>query len=519
MNIKDIEEFKTNINNIENEKKIFPIISIRPNILQYFKKTENNNINNINVFYIINEEIYNKIKGSIFYNQSEILEDIIYVVTNGKIILKYKSLSSDNIKNNNILVGKINDDNTFIYEIIIIYKEEDNNEINLCDILNELKNNIDDLHNKDNVFKINGNIIGKIYKNPNLIIENRESSKPLNNNNNDNNGNNNIDEEKNNIFDNIKNIKYIELLINIYTIKLYLKQQINKPINNESKLKKYILINKKWMKKLLEFCKFDKFIEIVNKNNIDNIINEYNFDIDILINKIIPLFPSDYLNNLNEEENKDILKYLKNIEHFEPKFMNYYDVNYIIYYYDSFEIIDKKGFEIIKEIFDYKIECKERNFLIGDMNIIMDLILYDPYKQYNILIFSVDKNNDYEILIDIILNFKEEKYIKHYLNKFNKNGLSKFISQLTFDKEIKSEIKSNTDGNVRGMGYKISNNISKSINKDDNNNLIIDVENIINNYDFGVNDNNENIPEKGKKANNEEIKIDKEKNKSPVSTR
>ena len=59
-------------------------------------------------------------------------------------ILKNKSLS-DNIKKN--------DENILIYERFIIYQVVYNN-ITLCDILNELKNNLDDLYNKENDFKL-----------------------------------------------------------------------------------------------------------------------------------------------------------------------------------------------------------------------------------------------------------------------------------------------------------------------------------------------------------------------------
>ena len=65
---------------------------------------------------------------------------------------------------------------------------------------------------------------------------------------------------------------------------------------------------------------------------------------------------------------------------------------------------------MIKDIFEIKIEIENRNFIFGDGKIFMDLILY--YPQYNIIIFNL--NNEYELSIEILLNFYKKEYINYY---------------------------------------------------------------------------------------------------------
>ena len=127
-----------NKEDIEKEKNKFSHLSIAPPI-KNIKNPENNIFPD--EFYIINEEIYNKINESYFYlKNQEKQEENYYFFDNGKIVLKLRLILYNNeLKYNRLLIGDITNEYLFIPEKIINYEEKDNNNLNVYESYNQLK--------------------------------------------------------------------------------------------------------------------------------------------------------------------------------------------------------------------------------------------------------------------------------------------------------------------------------------------------------------------------------------------
>ena len=146
----------------------------------------------------------------------------------------------------------------------------------------------------------------------------------------------------------------------------------------------------------------------------------------------------------------------------------------------------------------------------------MDLILY--YPQYNMIIFNL--NNEYELSIEILLNFYKEEYINYYFQKFIANGFLTTIKEFIPDNDFIFKIKSTTSNEIKGIAYKIrdlnskyynSNIITGNKNKETN-------ENEIKKEDLKDKNQNINCPEKEKKNNLRIINNNKHENANDNKT-
>ena len=118
--------------------------------IQYFSnlpiipKINNCNKNNYpDQFYIISEEIYEKINKSIFCSKNyEKQKEKYYFLDNGQIILKLGLISLNNNESqyNILLIGKINNDHLFIPEKLINYEKKNNDKENLYYLYEQMKN-------------------------------------------------------------------------------------------------------------------------------------------------------------------------------------------------------------------------------------------------------------------------------------------------------------------------------------------------------------------------------------------
>ena len=265
-----------NFDNIKNETQNLIKMQLSPNIKKLQIETkENKDIYYPDEFYIITENIYKKIKENIYKENNEIKlegEEYNYQKSDVKILLKNINLSSY-IKTYIILIVILNDENLFVLESILTFEEKDDRDA-VFEILNGSNNDKYYLDMNETNIKSNGKSIGKIFKINNDNRENLLINKYLKTRN-----------------------KYLELLVSIYLTKFKIKKKIKQ---EEAKIEKYHIIKRKWICKLLKCCKCENFVYLLNKNNVENIINENKYDNDdILIDKIISLFPSDFINESN----------------------------------------------------------------------------------------------------------------------------------------------------------------------------------------------------------------------------
>lgn len=211
--------------------------------------------------------------------------------------------------------------------------------------------------------------------------------------------------------------QYYDFMIEIYLSKKKQNQNYINSINEKIELKNS-LVQKEWMRKFLDFYEFEIITSIINNSNNKN-------QKDSLKKELKERFPKNSMNKLiNKRKNKEF-NYLNNEENFFPKLENFEICGETLYYYNNCEIIDEAIFNKIKAEFSFTMKYQESHFLIEEKKIIMELILKQPKIQYSLLIFSIDENKKFEILLDILIYFKETKYIDNYFRIFNRNGIWK----------------------------------------------------------------------------------------------
>ena len=523
------ENLKLKINNINNINNIDLLKhEYKTNILKVLKTKENPEnyveLKYLTNFGIINNELYNLFKSRQYLDKLliDIKECKYYYINDKNILIKFNSKDGyiDEI-------GYFNDEVIFIYKYLLVNYKTNVDELNSL-ILDNCKKILENSQNNDyyDIIKDNNNNIGFLYNIQNgkntISIENNETQSEKENNklekqeNEDNKNENDINQNNyiskshnknvinkdNNVLNNeislessdkSNNNKYIEFLIYYHRHIIFLTKTFIQPINEKLELKKYYLVQKEWIKLFLDFCEYDKFKENPLNTNID--LKESK--IDEVIKQLNIQLPKDFSDKINKEKQND---YLKDVKNFECELEKFENKKEIIYYYNNFKIIDESLYNLIKEIFNFDIKDKKGiNFIIGDKKIIMDLRLYGDNPQYTLFIYSKDEKNN-EInneILDILINFKEEKYINWYCDIFKKEGLLKSLKKLNFEKENKCEIKDENNNVIIGIAYKPHYFIDKinhnqnEINK--NNELINPI--IQNSNETNTNNNtNSNIP-------------------------
>ena len=306
-------------------------------------KSENNNILYPNNFYIINSHIYKNLLKYIFLNRNYTKEKDKkknYIINNGQIILEYDYIIENNDnKYFNIILGKINKDNTFISEGIIFFGKNKTERDSEFEKLKETRN-IQYNTNNNNAHNIDNPVI--FFKNENKEnIQNEEKIKKIN--------------------------KCIELLINIYIHFKDINNKIQIPLNG-SNPEFYYVIKKEWInyfleefeykKKFLEFIKIDNSDKITNINENQNSLNIKDNKIDYNdINKIKNKLSFDFLEEIKQKiNNENIIKNLSNIELYALKSENKKVGNETINYYDNIVIINDNINNLILELFKLNIK-------------------------------------------------------------------------------------------------------------------------------------------------------------------
>jgi hypothetical protein len=276
-----------------------------PDIIRFKKNTS---VCYISDYEIINEEIYNNLKkhmGELNLNsKNDDNKKIDYIIFNNKIIFKY-------INNQelcfNLLSGSFNDNNLYIPEVFVNYKNKN-------DLEDEFKNLFDPnntiLSQYDNNIKINNKDIFDITKDFNSENENNYNFKNIifytngypNLNGTKYTNNPNVEEKHE-----IDSKKIAKFFIKLFLEYKDIKKKSDDDSNNNYYDLEYIIINKNWIDKFKKkFC-YSEFIESIIENNLIKDIDGKNPD--DYINNI----PSEYLKKINTLINKDLIYELSNI--------------------------------------------------------------------------------------------------------------------------------------------------------------------------------------------------------------
>jgi len=244
-------------------------------------------------------------------------------------------------------------------------------------------------------------------------------------------------------------------MTNLYFHNEDIKNKIIRPLKG-SKIENYFIINKKWMDKLIEKFKYNKFYEII-KSKRDEILNiNENFQLcfegkvsDEFLEKIIKLIENeDFINDILKDEK--LLEGLSNKELYSVNMDNIEDST------NNLSIINEKIKNLIKEIF--KIECEEKKELIlGNDKIISKikakgknyiiegkLITFDcnySFIKENSINFNRDKNNMDECFINYIKigNEKGNQCDKNVKKEYLNNGIKK--EEIKLEEFTKKQIK------------------------------------------------------------------------------
>ena len=251
--------------------------------------------------------------------------------------------------------------------------------------------------------------------------------------------------------------KYIELFFQIYLFYEKLKKQINQSLIN-SKIEHYYIIKKEWMTKFLAYFEYNKFVEYMNKGNIDDIINKYKNNNSQYIVELMKLLPNDYTKKIQSKiADKNEFNKIKKFEYnLKLKEKTPIPNKTIYYYYTDIEILNEEIFNYIKDIINIQ-NRKKRDFLIGDNKIIMEFNLSN---QCSIII---DSYIDFNFTPSILLDFNENKYIDYYFQCFIKSGHKETMKHINVNDYPIFKIYYNS---FKEIGYAF--NLDKLENNEDN---------------------------------------------------
>ena len=284
-------------------------------------------------FYILDENIFSKIMKLLnkkFESKEKISFNLYF--NHGKIVLKPNQNGIFNKYNNNyfLFLYSLRNENNYIEinyfpEIILLFENIDNR----VNFLKELKN-----INLTDEFSNNNSIFEETYKFKRYLINEINTKEQIKN-------------HMKEFSINNKTNKYLSYLIIIYNENNKIKKEINEaylqPIGVE---KEYYLINRKYMNKLENILYFKEFINDINISK----VKDLNLDINLNNNEII--------NNIKDDFNDFIKKYLIKINEKELNFDNISisikellnNEKNKLYFYDDYQIINLKLYNILNQI-------------------------------------------------------------------------------------------------------------------------------------------------------------------------
>ena len=474
------EIFEKNKNNF-----LKVILNNNSNNIEYnFNVFETTKYNNKNIifpkeFYIINKKIYENLnKYNILKNYNENENENSCIINNGRLILK-NDFNLNNNKLYNLFICKPNKDHSFSTEIILYFENNKNARKSIFTNFQKNKNIEYDINNpniNNLAIKINDNIYLYLYDNKEknqepIKTENKESK------------------------------KYLELLLNIYKHHKELKQKINKSLE-QSTCEKYYIVKKEWMDNLKLYLDYRNFCELIKRNNIDNNIDNYNYNEkdDKTKNKIleefIDLFENNNLIDLNNKIKDESLK--KKIIENESYNISLQEIEKKnIYYYNEIVIINTPIKDLINDLFE--IEFKNKAFfLFVDQKIILKFI---KNSQFSMITGFLDENDTFKA--EKLLYFNNENDLTLYIDKFQKEGYSTTLNYLNNQLDI-----NNKDKTIKGKIYNLDNNpfqpdqTEKKNNENNGRKSSIDNKIIANNINIEINnDNSINISGDGTEKN------------------
>ena len=198
----------------------------------------------------------------------------------------------------------------------------------------------------------------------------------------------------------------------------------------------------------MEYFQYNKFIEYIQQENINNIINKYkvNNNTSELLFEIMKLLPKEYIRKIQSKiKDKNEIDKLKNAETYSLQLKNKPVISDspIYYYYTNIDIINEEIFNLINELFSMEYEEK-REFLVGDSQIIMEFKL--PHQNS----FIIGNYIDYQFVPYILIEFNLQKYFDYYFNNFISKGFKEATKNINMNEEIFSKL--NIDENTR-IGY------------------------------------------------------------------
>ena len=304
-----------------------------------------------------------------------------FIINNKKIIIKYEQKRS-------LLIGIIADNdcnNIFIPEIIVEYK----NIIKMLEAFNYLEKSdykqfaeTLNLNEKINYLKDKENrIIAKVY-----IIEKNK-------------------------YENLNKFNQ-NILLSLYNNYELINKFINNHLEKEDNNQKFVLINKKYIRKIKELFKFE---ELLRKKRDNNTLNE-------IIDKNNSYFTFDRNKIRNELSKKELIFIYKT----ELKI----DENNYCYYLKDFELLSFQLMQYLIEsdlikINQELIEIELENFP-KDIQIIKNSFSIND----NILIILSKNNNEKKHRFQYFLSFKDSIKLNNYLELINKKGIKNIIEEL-----------------------------------------------------------------------------------------
>ena len=221
----------------------------------------------------------------------------------------------------------------------------------------------------------------------------------------------------------------IKILIEYYFFIEKLKENIK--LSNTSY--ECYIITKNYMSEFQKFYLYNDLVQEIQKLLSDNNIkNNYTNKKEIIFNNL----NNEYLKKIKQNEDKYPKDILDNKETAIEKFIQFkaFKVEQNIKYPDSFEIINRNIYEKIKIRKDFTIfDFGRKEYLINESKIFLKLD-YPNLNIYEIIIGTIDKNNN-TFISNYLYKYREQKgmnahyeyLIKKTFTMFKQDNISKII--------------------------------------------------------------------------------------------
>ena len=432
--IKNKKDYFNKIN--EAELSLAPYDIIYFNTSNLAKLLKNNDIFYPKDFYIINQNIFEKLLNFYQIDETDELNKnkinmVKYIINNGKIIFSYEYFLNQN------------DNDIIYYNILICEKDENNIKIIKPIIIQCFEDKKDKRDEQFNEY----------------IMNKFSSEKEVGNNDNDIVVKRPLKQEENE-----------ETIFNLFNLYIGI-QRLRKKINEEIKLyleqteeKDYYIVNKNWMNDFTQFFGFKNLSSLISKHK-NKKQNELLFFInnDKTINDII--------------KQKDNFKNTKYCFTEEKTFQNG-----SINYYNNFELINDEIKHLIENFINIKFEIKGKFLFVDNRAFVF-------FNNQNYLLIG-KFNEEKSFIANILMQFKDFKYIDLYIKKFKTTKFEDIIQDFKYLKKNSFDNLPGNIGNIyiinKDIEFEVRENI-KSLKNEiqkkflDKSNKIINVNNLFKN--------------------------------------